>query len=196
MIFKSVLEGLFHYSSCLLCEGHMYIKNEGFSIESHYAKNNLGFNLIFNLEKIDKLIINPSTQEVVIQSFKYNYSECSGDSVYGSGSNIYVPSDHYNYKDCFTVEICCNKCTNFEYAINLFVDLEQKSLIGVQLQRTVFYFKEKNNVYYVQNDYSELKTMLISLVTEEVLLDISLVEINIHNPINFLNRLKKLIIFS
>jgi hypothetical protein len=198
MRFNRLLDGLYYYNSCALCDGHMTIKNDGMSASS--AKNKTGFSLIFNLEQIDKLIINPITEEIDIDYYKYNV-EAQDKYIMGSeGSYDYIKSipvsnTHYNYNDCFNVSVICKNCCDFEYSIDITIDLYYRKVLTTRLSDICYCIKDNGLVYYINNNYYNNQTILTSS-NDKRLIEVPLMNLNKENIKHSFERLQKLIIFS
>ena len=198
--FNHLLEGMYYYNNCLMCNNAMSIQNEGINYDRNYASNRTGYNLIFSLEKIDKLIINPYTEEIEIETYKYNdpavdYSYCAGGRVTDYSSQN---SSHYDYSDSFQVNISCNKCKNFSYILDLVIDLSQKRIHQMLLSEVTICLEEQVGSYFIVNNFYSNETSLLfsGMGSEKTLLNIPLVDIDYNNPKNTFSRLKKLILFS
>jgi hypothetical protein len=177
----------------------MSIQNEGINYDCTYANSRTGYNLIFTLDKIDKLIINPHTEEVKIETYKYN--DPTTDNYYDGSvikNHLSYMSDNYDYIDCFQLSINCPKCKNFSYTIDLIVDLYQKKISRMRLNQLTVCMEEKIGSYFIVNDFYDNKTSLLFSGggIEKTLLHTSLVEMDYINPKNTFSRLKKLIVFS
>jgi hypothetical protein len=197
--FNHLLDGIYYYHNCLLCNSAMSIQNEGINYDCTYANSRTGYNLIFTLDKIDKLIINPHTEEVKIETYKYN--DPTTDNYYDGSvikNHLSYMSDNYDYIDCFQLSINCPKCKNFSYTIDLIVDLYQKKISRMRLNQLTVCMEEKIGSYFIVNDFYDNKTSLLFSGggIEKTLLHTSLVEMDYINPKNTFSRLKKLIVFS
>lgn len=197
--FNRLLDGLFYYNNCPLCDRHMTIKNEGFAtMEKSFFKNGYGFSLIFFLEKIDKLIVDPVTEKVDIDYFKYNDFEIAASSCVQHSDYVNpqpISNVHYNYNDCFSIDIFCKNCNNFEYKIDLSVDLHNRKVLETNLSQTTYCVKSSKDNYFIINNFYDNRTMLFDS-GDKYLIDVPIIEITKENLKDSLTRLRKLIIFS
>jgi len=194
--FKSLQSGLYYYTNCPLCGNHMRID----CLESQYAYNNRGYTITFGLEGDDKLIINPVTEEIVIQ---YYQKVVYQDRSYLSGSCIDDPvvpvTNTYNGALYHGVTVSCSKggCTNFSYTLKLLIDLNRLRLKNIALSNMKIYLKKGLDTCEISNYFNLNKTTFgYSVANGGKFVELPLIDINLENPQETLARIEKLLIFT
>jgi len=182
MIFNKILDGLYYYGTCILCDGNMSINNDGFNYQPAY--NNCGFNLVFNLDKMDRLVVDPISESVYI-----NYEP---EELLFYNNDVDDFKNIYGYNDCFTTIIKCKNCDKFAYSIDIHIDLYDQKILHSNLNDITCNYKEK---YWIMNNYYQNTTTLLNDVNDE-LIKVPLITLEKQNINYIFNRLQKLIIFS
>lgn len=201
MHFSSLQNGLYYFTECPLCSEAMKIENIGF--KNICCGNDRGYTLVFSLDYDDKLIINPATEEIIIdlvQEMKFdleNYDDSTNVTYHVPKLNISSMID-YNGIMYHPVQISCSRCGNFSYTLKLQINLNSPGrLEETTLANMKVFIKDMNKIHLLTNHYGSRKTFYATNSDSyQKSIELPLIEINLENPQETLARVKKLIIFT
>ncbi len=175
-IFHSINEAINQRSDCPYCKCQMQISSKDLTIKN--AKRNIIFKLLgkdllsidLDSEKID-IITNEESEDHI--KYKYN---------------------GINYERLI---LECYDCCQYSYTLQLKIDTSQLKVVNVVLNSEFFSVEENNILYEIKNNYSKSNTSFSYYVEDECKsYSLPLVTLDVDNPLQSLNKIKKLIIFS
>lgn len=196
MIFSSLQDGLHYFTECPLCKSSMKIENLGFKQVLYGRGNQLGYTLLFSLDYDDKLIVNPVTEEVIIDLVgEENSSNPRNYTSYKLNTNSYI---NYNGTMFHGVPISCSKCGCFSYTIKLYVDLNNRRLLETTLSNIKLAVKEETKIHEITNYFGKEQTIycLVDEARSSKPVILPFIEMNLEDPTETLDRIKKLLVFS
>jgi hypothetical protein len=197
MIFSSLQDGLHYFTDCPLCRESMKIENIGFKQILYGRGNQLGYTLLFSLDYDDKLIVNPVTEEIIIDLVRQeNNTDPQNYTSYKLNTNSYIS---YNGIMFHGVPISCSRCGCFTYTIKLTIDLNNRRLMETSLSNIKLALKEGSRLHEITNYFGKEQTIYCLIDETRTLskpVTLPFIEMNLESPSETLDRIKKLLVFS
>jgi hypothetical protein len=178
IVFSSLKEAISYKKECPFCNSLLQFDNRDFSnIYKPYDRN-----LLFNLLGDDLLVIDLDTEKLDLL-----LSKNKQDSV-----NYKYNGLHYQ-----RLILECQMCFAFGYTLQIQIDMSNLKLFNILLNtESLSYEDEKGILYEIKNIYPSSSTSFCYYDEKVKHQRIPLINLDLKNPLETINKIKKLILFS
>ena len=179
-IFNSIKDAVSHQETCPICKSSMIIESSSCPNEIIKHNNNYLFSISSKMSNV--LVVDVKTEKVSLQNINDNKFK-----------------KHINFNGQFwsSLNISCNECYKYSFIIQIKFDLNDIKIINISLQSESITFEENDLITELRNKYSPKETWIITYSGNSTkTTKLPLIDINLNNPQETLNRVNKLILFS
>jgi hypothetical protein len=219
--FYNIIEAGNYHKKCYRCSGSMRIYFHGDPVDGETFldhRDNICQTIKINLslgvdsDTDDILTIDPVNNRISLQSLSrrkyFDMDQASYDgeaplksySNYGkfNGSLLPLIGSGYGATLYESLTICCSKCYNFNYAIQVVIDTEINRIKHLFLNSEHIIWTDRNNSHEIRNVYATGQTecTLFRMTDKCQRITVPIIPLNLFNPDETMQRIKKLNIFS
>jgi hypothetical protein len=199
--FPNLAEALTYHTHCPLCKRHMRINTRDImEADDVYLQHRLSFELSWNSDRREHLYIDIPTERVTVEVTHYREELAFGtvSSAYSkfgkSFSTLMMGGKLYQ-----GVTLECPKCCKYSYTLQIIInlDLKRPRVMEVLLNSESISLEDNYKVHEIKNVYNLEKTEY-SVFTDnsDKCINLPLIPLNVNQPQETLDRIKKLVIFS
>ena len=180
MIFKKISDALNYNKNCPICNEQINFKNKDLIVEYKSIEPRLRF----NLSKDNIFYINTINDEVEVCFKKSVFSNLKSN--YGI---LYEPI----YMECQNID-----CGLYSYILQILVDIKNLKISNILLNsEKVSYEDTDGSLHEVHNNYVNKTTTYIHFLdNKENLISLPIIDLNLKDLKQTIERVKKLLIFS
>jgi hypothetical protein len=210
--FPTLLQAVEYIRGCPLCQERLVFKKDVDVYHHRYPVTHsweIETTLIFtdsNLSYSDKIKICLQTDKVEreTETYKETVSSSITSSIPGGYySSTYPPSMGFKY---LSLGMECPHCRNYNFMIQIVVDLEPRQIARILLNSESLTFKEKDATYEIRNVYTTSQTEYkrysrttnADFATSAIFgqQTLPLISLDRNNPHHFLQRVRKLLLWT
>jgi len=178
-IFNSLKEALEYQTHCPLCKKQLSADSKT-KINKDYDNK---FSFSYSSKSNEGILIDKTTEEIT-------FTKIVSDSIKRKSLNI-------NGQFWTSLYIECESCQKYSYNIQLKFNTQDLHLFEISLNSESITFEENDLITEIRNGYFSGETWLITYAGNDTkTTKLPLLKINLDNPAETLNRIKKLAIFS
>ena len=209
--FKNLTEAVTYHRKCYVCKSHLQ-SEPLLTTTLYYSGNIYKWNLSENVdsETDDWIIVNANTNQIdsFSQNRRYN-DEVLCDSISDRvverfrkyAKNI---SKSYNGLIYESIILECHKCHQFNYTVQVVIDMTAKMLKGIFLNSEFISYQDNHgHLHEIKNIYAIDKTEYDYHVTpteeydgSKKRMSVPIIPLDLENPADTVARIRKLMIFS
>lgn len=196
--FSSFQSAITYHPSCPVCFGRLQLSNQ---IENIFEYGINPVNKITFRFGEDILTIDTKTESITVkitqtQSYQPVYSMgCSVPYFHPGIVNTYIPTSGIFIQG---LNMDCVTCCQFAYTIQMIIDMNEVRLAGLYLNSETITIESEGIVHEIRNAYSLDKTEYTSFSKDggRKTTSIPLIPLDLCNPKDTVDRIRKLILFS
>jgi hypothetical protein len=209
--FLNLVEAISYHKNCYICNGQLqfYIHDELGKIQADIEQGTISKSICINLsdgmdsDTDDFLIVDMITNKASIKrNYRYAHSSDSVGHNYTRRSrklNISL-RDWYDGLIYESVNLSCNDCQQFSYTIQMVVNTKEEYVTKLFLNSEYICLEENGSIVHeINNNYAREITgyrKIAQLNSDDQKIEIPLIALNLQNPRETIERIKKLVIFS
>lgn len=194
--FKSAIE---HHVNCPSCQSLLQINDRDLAVDLGYRYREGKEKITFHLDQReqDTITIDPETEEVEI--ILHNRLPFTTLGVNGIPAKHYpVVTPTYDGKFYHALTLDCKYCCKYSYTLQLQFSLKPCKLLGAYLNSENLSLEEGKVVHEIKNVYATEQTHYTHFAKDGDCkrITLPLIPLNLDNPQETVNRIRKLLIFS
>lgn len=212
--FANIIEAINHHEKCYNC-GSLLTPNyhkeylalnydHGDSYDKMTPKMEINISSLMDSETDDYIIIDMLNNTINFKSI-YRYDKIESIDLIGTNEVSYrcrkqelAPPRRYRGLAYEAINVGCYSCHQFDYTIQLVIDMDEKYIKQITLNSEFISWENESVVHEIRNVYTLDKTTYrkICQTKKDLRLDIPLISLNLSDPRETIQRIKKLAIFS
>lgn len=191
--FSHLTDAIFYRTNCPICKKglkHQNISDLSFIGEKIILKIDTSIGDAICIDIKDDIItaISMTRDSVDINegtTYKYSAFASTDYSIYNNMLSSFIT-------------ISCNECEQFLYRVQIQINLTNLKITNIFLESEFVSIVEDSTVYEIENIYEKQETHYSAIYSDsnDKFFSIPLIPLNLDNPHETLNRIKKLLVFS